>query len=341
MFVALDTRTNVKIISLDPRRGEHDLREDSRAGVLVCPECRQMVTFRVGNADQLRPRRRHFAHRVLSNCSLEHERPELTEARAVLYEWLVAKFDEVEIEHRPEHGARLPRPIDVLVREHLDRDNPFLHEVREAAFWVFDAPMRQLEARAAIAGYFADALKTPVTWIFSSKMLTGAPGRPNAILLTKMERDFAVRTQYDEPQPNSLGSLHYLDAHARHLITYRRLRLVHGPNIYAGDVCTTALSALLVDPRSFEIAYPGEYELLQRSLAQRELALADERMRVGTVLNRFGADAILDSCTRHAERQPRARCQDCDETKPEGEFVIHHRKTNEGVCRSCMRRRTV
>jgi hypothetical protein len=335
MFVALDTRTGGRIVSLDPRQSENELRDSARSGILVCPECRQLIIFRAGS------KRRHFAHMQHANCSLEHERPELVEARAVLYEWALAKFpDKVEIEHRPVDGATLPRPIDIIVA--LPGDC-------RGALWIFDAPMRQLETRRAIRNYFANSSSTSVTWLFLSGMRTTEPIHQGAVQISKMERDFIVRTEYDQSKPGSRGTLHYLDASARLLTTFRGLNRIHAPNIYAGDKYESDLAALLVHPKSFEIAHPNEPELLLEFHRQQKAERARQRnatlwvppammtssasMRQSTEIDRPTQNALF------VRSEPViARCRICGEMKSEGDLSEWIRSKGEGTCRSCMRR---
>jgi hypothetical protein len=267
----------------------------------------------------------------------------LVEARAVLYEWLIAKFPErVQIEHRPKGGSTLPRPIDVLVS---------LRDGRRWAFWIFDSAIKRRETRDSIVGYFSGARSTSVTWIFSSTMLKARDCEPTAVQLSKMEREFVVRTRYDQGATPGEGSLHYLDAYARQLTTFRRLERIHPPNIYEGAPCTTELNRLQVQPRSFDIVHPGEHERLKAFLESQEAQRASQGHAVISPTTPVTVQPALDQdgvAREHTTGRIRdgglpvhdhfiVRCRSCGVTKSRAELVEWVRSKGEGLCRSCQR----
>ena len=337
MFVALDTRTSRRIVSLDPRHSDEDLRNGARSGALSCPECHQLVIFRTGSD----LKRRHFAHKHRVNCPFGYERPELIEARAVLYEWAISQLsDQVQIEHRPADSASLPRPIDILVT---------LPEGHQRAFWIFDAPIRNLETREAIRHYFFDTRSISATWMFLTTALTTTPNSRSEILLSKMMRDFIVRTRYEEIRPSSDGTLHYLDIETKQLTTFRRLQRIHAPNIYKGDIYTNDMTALWVHPKSLEIAHPGEHDLLVkvRNQQRAERAQRQNTAQWSPPSVRISSKSAAESRkperlanNSHSMRRDRVtvRCRFCGEMKNEAELVEWVRSNGEGTCRSCMRR---
>ena len=89
MFSAAHILTGEQIVILDPRwrSALADWRNLCATDRLTCAVCRQPVWARAGTK-----KRWHFAHKHLSDCPSSHESPELLQARAVLYEWLVSKF---------------------------------------------------------------------------------------------------------------------------------------------------------------------------------------------------------------------------------------------------------
>jgi competence CoiA-like predicted nuclease len=89
VYGAVHTNSGEQVVILDAqwRSRLNDLRNLCSADRLMCPVCRQPVWTRAGTQ-----RRWHFAHKHLSDCPSSRELPELLQARAVLYEWLVAKF---------------------------------------------------------------------------------------------------------------------------------------------------------------------------------------------------------------------------------------------------------
>ena len=125
MYKALDIRNDKEIVILDPKwlGVINQLRELDRQDILVCQGCKQPVRVRAGEF-----RREHFAHRHLENCDYADKSAVLRNVRAVLYEWLVAKFGEnVSIEKKFD-GLDLPCPIDCRV----EKDSKFF------AYWIFE-----------------------------------------------------------------------------------------------------------------------------------------------------------------------------------------------------------
>jgi hypothetical protein len=179
-------------------------------------------------------------------------------------------------------------------------------------------------------------------------MLTLEPGYQSAISISKMERDFITRTEYDEIKLGSRGTLHYIDARARRLTTFRRLNRIHVPNIYTGDRYETELAALLVHPKAFDIAHPNEPELLLEFRRQQKAERA--RQRTATLWVPPAVTTLSASMRQPAKtNQPRsdasfersepviARCRVCGEMKGEADLSEWICSKSEGTCRSCMR----
>src|SRR5512145_1200795 len=90
MYKAVFLQTGEEIIILHPywRKRIEQLRVMDRADLLVCQGCRQPLRVKAGEM-----KRAHFAHKHLKACSYGSESPEILNARAVLYEWLLKEFD--------------------------------------------------------------------------------------------------------------------------------------------------------------------------------------------------------------------------------------------------------
>src|SRR5512138_2593900 len=116
MYKAVHAQTREEIVILSPRWCERiaALRALDRANQLVCQGCRQPLRVKAGAV-----KRPHFAHKHLNACSFGSESPEILNARAVLYDWLVRQFGQnpghsVTVEKQVE-GFQLPRPVDCWV----------------------------------------------------------------------------------------------------------------------------------------------------------------------------------------------------------------------------------
>lgn len=251
MYKALDIRDNTEIVILDPKwlRAIKQLRELDHQDFLVCQGCKQPVRVRAG--DQ---RREHFAHKHLENCDYAKESAVLQNSRAVLYEWLVSKFGKnVTIEKKINEIA-LFRPIDCWVKQ----------DTNIFAYWIFDSRLKsdKREILQACLG----KLGIHVNWVFALEMLRTEQDHPDKLVLSTTEREFSRRSKYDAPFTSGYftnGSLHYLDAKNRKLLTFRGLSLYHAPQIYKGYNLTSDLEKVLVSPQNGEFVHEGEHDILQ------------------------------------------------------------------------------
>lgn len=253
MYKALNRHSQEEIIILSPQWENRldQLRSMDKEDILVCQGCQQPVRVRAGNM-----RRHHFAHKHLKGCSYGTESPDILEARAVLYRWLITKFPAgVTIEKRiPD--SNLPRPIDCWVER---KEDPL-------AYWIIDSGL-QPDIREKII-YGVKPLGASVTWVFTSKMLRVDSRQEENCLLSTTEREFLKKSQFDEINfdgnrfwDSFMGrTIHYLDSENELLITYHSMTLVHPPNVYHGRKRVSPLSVVKVMPKTGEFVHPGEYE---------------------------------------------------------------------------------
>lgn len=263
MFKAIHALTGDEIIILHPawRNRIDELRAMDRADLLICQGCRQALRVKAGEW-----KRPHFAHKHLKACSFGSPSPEILNARAVLYGWLHRRFgDAVDVEKQVE-GASLPRPVDCWVTT----------STTPLAFWIIETGIK-LEPRTAILESF-DRLNVRVQYIFLQSMLNEEKKEFHSLLLTPTERAFMQATPYDElfAGAGEVGkSVHYLDADAARLTTFRALRLHHRPNWFIGVKKSAALDEISAGINGCFV-YPGESARLA-SFEQRQQRLERKR----------------------------------------------------------------
>lgn len=263
MYKALDVRDNSEVVILDQKwlRVINQLRELDHQDFLVCQGCKQPVRVRAG-----KQRREHFAHKYLENCNYADESAILRDSRAVLYEWLVNKFGENVTIEKEIDGIDLFRPIDCWVKQ-----NSAIF-----AYWIFDSTLKP-EKRMALQNS-TNKLGIQIHWVFALDMFRTEQNNPDKLVLSTTEREFIQRSKYDSPYTNGYsmtnGSLHYLDAENRKLITFRGLLLYHEPQIYKGYNLTSDLEKVLVSPKNGEFVHDGEHNKLQKH--EQQLKVIDE-----------------------------------------------------------------
>jgi len=248
MYKAIHRETNAEIVILEPTWAEQikSLRNWGKRDVLVCQECQQPVRVRAGQV-----RAWHFAHKHRQDCPIGHESPQLLQARARLYRWLVGKFgtERVTLEKRTE-GADLPRPVDCWVKGECN-----------FAYWIFEAglkPQRRDVLHTALAR--PDVV---VHWLFLTAMLQQDEDDNGAVHLTTTEREFMRPSDYDNPVFPGGRTLHYLDHATGGVTTYRGLHLRHAPQVYQGKPLVHPIDQILVSPKTGEFVHPGEHEQLK------------------------------------------------------------------------------
>jgi hypothetical protein len=259
MYKAIHRDTGEAIILLQPRwaRRLSEIQQLDRQDRIVCQGCRQPVRARMGKI-----RRWHFAHKHLQNCTYGHESPALLNARAVLYGWLAQQFgDRVAVEHQVNRTS-LPRPIDCWVDT---ANGPF-------GYWIIEGAM-QPDIRSLVTQGLG-GLQVRVSWVFCAQMLRSFDETEQQIHLTTTEREFMRSSEFDQPYQSQYAlagrSLHYLDADQSSLITYRNLRLVHEPQLFAGHRQVSDLNEVVASATTGEFVHAGEAELLRIHQEQLE-----------------------------------------------------------------------
>ncbi|HWQ91756.1 MAG TPA: competence protein CoiA family protein, partial [Clostridia bacterium] len=210
MFVALKAKNQTRVTSIASEwdNAEEELRAMAAAGELVCPGCKQSLWLRTG-----RRRRRHFAHRNLADCPLEHQSPEVLEVKAHLFRWLEKKYPgQVNLDIT----IGVPgcdRTLDLVVQSGTES---------KFAYCIFD---RQQRERYDILRYQAlDGVS--LQFIHTASTLETAAS--NTILLSASQRDFITSSDFDT---ECSGHIHFI-AEDSTVSLYRGLRCVHRPNVY-------------------------------------------------------------------------------------------------------------
>jgi Competence protein CoiA-like family len=270
MYKAIHAETGEEIIILSPywHKRIELLRAMDHTGCLVCQGCRQPLRVKAGGV-----KRPHFAHKHLKACSYGSESPEILNARAVLYGWLVKQFGShrnttISLEMQID-GLTLPRPVDCWVETGFG----------VFAYWIIEAGIK-LEPREAIRAAFEEA-EIRVHYVFLQSMLNEQKKELHSLFLTPTERVFMQPTGYDQTGALQLEpgkSLHYLDADRAILITYRSLMLFHAPNWYRGLKKTDSLAVVRASPADGEFVHPGEADRLS-ALREKQRRLEEKRVK--------------------------------------------------------------
>lgn len=279
MFKATNKKSGEEIVILDDKWKDQlrRLRSLGKNNILVCPGCLQPVRVRAGKTN-----RWHFAHKHLKNCPYGYESPVLLNARATLYKWLVGKFGKnVSIEKKFDN-ERIPRPIDCWVE--TERSN--------FVYWIIASGMNPQKRESLKIGL--GQLNAQVNWVFVVDMLREDEMHSYSVHLTTTEREFMRESIYDEVKYGKgyiMGSsLHYLDPGSGALTTYRKLHLIHSPQLYQGVKICNELSSVLISPKCGEFVHPDEYEnleqlrdekiQLERELKETERTLTEAREKL-------------------------------------------------------------
>ena len=331
MYKALHQPSESEIVILDPRwKAQIDaLRNLDRRDALVCPGCGEPVRVRAGKF-----KRPHFAHKHLQNCPFEQESPRLLQTRAVLYEWLIGKFEAeaVSVEKGLDPLTRA-RPFDCWVEG----------EAGSIAYWIFDRLMPPDERKNLQALCAQKSLE--FQWVFVIDLLRVDELTPqNRLHLTTTERAFMRQSELDQAWQTHFeklgGSLHYLDPNQLILTTYRNLILVHKTQLYTGKRLHNPLADVLVSKRTGEFIHPGEVaqlESTQRKMADQKRQIEERRRRAEDFLKGASfskgspAQGKTPSILNDFERS--GTCRVCGVRT--SDWVTYFGQTQECICRSC------
>ncbi len=331
MYKALHQPSDQEIIILDPRwKAQIEyLRALDKQDILICPGCREPVRVRAGKF-----KRSHFAHKHLQNCPFEQESPQLLQTRAVLYDWLIGKFDAeaISVEKGLDPQTRV-RSFDCWVEG----------EEGSFAFWIFDRLMPPDERQNLQALCAEKSLE--VQWVFVIDLLRSDELTPQSRLhLTTTERIFMQQSELDQAWQTHFeqlgGSLHYLDPNQLTLTTYRNLTLVHKPQLYTGKRLQNPLSEVLVSKITGEFVHPGEVAQLegtQRKMVAQQRQIEERQRRAEAFLK--GASFSKES--PNLEKTPpvptaferKATCRVCGTFTED--WVTYYGQTQECICRGC------
>lgn len=331
MYKALHQPSRDEIVIIDARwKAQIEyLRKLDKQDILVCPGCEAPVRVRAG-----RLKRPHFAHKHLQNCPFEKESPQLLQTRAVLYDWLIGKFEieAVSIEKSLNLPTRM-RPFDCWVEE----------DGRSFAYWIFDRLMPPDERQNLQKLCAENSLE--VQWIYVMDLLRPDELNPQSRLhLTTTERAFIRQTELDQAWQIHFeqlgGGLHYLDSDDGTLITYRNLTLVHKPQLYTGKRLKNSLADVMVSKITGEFIHPGEVAQLERSqrkMAAQQRQIEERRRRAERFLKRasFSKESPNQRQTSVAQAafERKATCRICGTLT--ADWVTYYGQSNECVCRKC------
>lgn len=245
MFAALkiSDRSRVNSIAAQWDGREENLRELARSDELVCPGCKQSLWLRTGDV-----RRRHFAHRDLSECRLGKQSAEVLEAKAQLFTWLESKFpDKVQIDLEIESSGK-EGTADLVVE---------LENGRHSTYWIFDRLIRNRKVYPKPA----ENKTGRVHYIHTES--TRSHGSENGIVLSPSQRHFISYSGYDLALNRpGIGHLHFFSGTESTLRIYRGIHLIHPPALHDWEELREgSLESCHVCPQSGELVFDADIML--------------------------------------------------------------------------------
>jgi len=242
MFVAIRSNDARRVTSIDPSWDDRlDLMRDlAQSGELLCPGCHQQLWLRTGEI-----RRRHFAHRRLTDCPLGNQSAEVLEVKAQLFLWLQKKFPDAVALDKAIGKPGLDKVVDLLVK--LDSGVNF-------AYWVFDREQRNRDDFSpyrSLSGVFAHFIHTGSTL---------RKHDTSEITLTASQRAFICCSDFDTcVAGEGSGHMGFYQVEASTLLIYRGLHCVHPPNVYCWKALRQGgLDSALISPKTGEIVFPED-----------------------------------------------------------------------------------
>lgn len=295
MFAAQIPGERTQIIAYAERWNDRlgELRRMVASGRLVCPGCEQPLWLRTGMR-----RRRHFAHRSLSDCPLANQSAEVLEAKRQLFDWLETKYPgRVRYDSTVDGCAATP-PADVLVA--TEKNGTSL-------YWVFD---RQQRDRARFLRVPAGG-RVHAHFLHTRAALTLTDD--GELALTASQREFMTVSDFDRAtrDPHD-GHLHFILTDEGRVRIYRGLRCTHAPQRFSWQVMDEAVWCdAMIKPGSGEIVL-GSDELRWRAWksdmeAERQRQEQRERAKVEVQRQRMAAaEANRQRMAEAARRQAEA-----------------------------------
>jgi len=239
VFVAIRSTEAGRVTSIDPDWDDQTsvLRDLARRGQLLCPGCRQLLWLRTGEV-----RRRHFAHRSLTDCPLAHQSAETLEVKAQLYLFLQKKFPGAVALDKAIGDIDRDRIVDLLVESGSGL---------RFAYWVFDREQRDREV------FFAYRSAPGVHTHFIHTASTLRPDCANRIKLSASQRYFISSSRFDVAiAGEGAGHLNFYQVETAKLFIYRGLSCVHRPNLYGWNRLRQGdLDSALISPKKGEIVF--------------------------------------------------------------------------------------
>jgi Competence protein CoiA-like family len=294
MFVAIRSNDAGRVTSIDPAwdNQTHLLRELAQNGELLCPGCRQQLWLRTGEV-----RRRHFAHRSLTDCPLENQSAETLESKAQLYLFLQKKFPDAVALDKAIGNPGLDRIVDVLVETGSGV---------KFAYWVFDREQRDRDGFCpyrSLAGVFAHFIHAGSTLRQES---------PDELKLSASQRGFISSSDFDEAVAmRGAGHLSFYQVETSTLSIYRGLYCVHRPNLYRWKALRQGcLESALISPKTGEVLFSEDEEARKTWRQQR---CRDERLVYTCEMTHIGLKGLLNP----GKEGPRNDGEPLDETKSE------------------------
>jgi len=201
---AINKNNNTSVISLNRFTGEDFalLKDKCKKNILICPWCFEAVSFRV-----CLNKRNHFAHKSLNNCPFNNESQIILETRALLYQWLVAKFSNkpgwvIDIEVNI-GNLSIEKKVDCLVHNNK----------QSFAYIILDKGLKS-DFRSELHNCISNKYIS-VSYIFPWDNFKVDSHNPSYFFLTPTERYFISKRDYDYSidfiKPIQ-GSLYYISA---------------------------------------------------------------------------------------------------------------------------------
>lgn len=323
MFSALNDSDQSRVNSIAAQWDDHeeDLRELTRSGQLVCPGCKQLLWLRTGDV-----RRRHFAHRDLSECRLGKQSSEVLEAKAQLFEFLESKFP-----GRVQIDLELDMPgienVPALVVE--------MEDGRRFIYWIFD---RQIRNRN---GYLKPRENKTERIHFIHTESAWSLGTERGIVLSASQRHFISYSDYDLALNRpGIGHLHFFSTKDSTLRIYRGLHCIHGPALHDWEELREgSLESALVCTENGEFVFNDDVVAREQRKQNPGSSMSNHSRRPHAIIRHDGH--VSESASKAAELASHLnrplRCTECGvETR---KWSSANPAEGTCICKECNHRR--